>query len=154
MLTPYRTTPGASVVTFSVHDPDTGAQTVAPAAATLVATTATLRHYSANVTPPCQVRWYEDGVWVDTAVVYAAAEADLGSSPVTLTITNGAGVEIPGVRVFISTDNPATVRSADKITNSVGQVTFDLTNGESYLRWAYSPLYDFANPQAFIAVAD
>ena len=94
MLTPYRTTPGESVVTFSVHNPDTGAQTVAPAAATLVATTATLRHYSADVTPPCQVRWYEDGVLVDTALVLSeppTPDEVWAASTRTITDTTPAG---------------------------------------------------------------
>lgn len=69
MLTPYRTTPGTTAVTFSVHDPDTGAEVEAPAAATLDATTDDLRHYSADVTPPCQVRWYEDDALADTELV-------------------------------------------------------------------------------------
>jgi hypothetical protein len=40
------------------------------------------------------------------------------------------------------------------VTDALGQVRFDLTDGETYYRWAFSTRVSFTNPIEFVAVAD
>ena len=90
------------------------------------------------------------------AAVAGLEPADLGTDTCTLTILSAAGEVVTDARVFVSADATGTVRSAVRVTNALGQVTFDLTDGETFYVWRYSSTVDFSgdNPQEFVAIED
>jgi len=90
------------------------------------------------------------------AAIAGLEPADLGTDTCTLTITTAAGEVVTDARVFVSADAAGTVRSATRVTNALGQVTFDLTDGETFYVWRYSSTVDFSgdNPQEFVAIED
>jgi len=90
------------------------------------------------------------------AAVAGLEPADLGTDTCTLTILSAAGEVVADARVFVSADAAGTIRSATKVTNALGQVTFDLTDGETFYVWRYSSTVDFSsdNPQEFVAIED
>jgi len=90
------------------------------------------------------------------AAIAGLEPADLGTDTCTLTITTAAGEVVTDARVFVSADATGTVRSAVRVTNALGQVTFDLTDGETFYVWRYSSTVDFSgdNPQEFVAIED
>lgn len=94
----------------------------------------------------------------DSAAILAAIgafdSAYLGTDECTLTIKDDNGDAIADARVYVSSDIEGTVRSATKVTNAVGQVTFNLTAGDTFYAWRFSSAFEFTNPQAFVAVED
>lgn len=84
----------------------------------------------------------------------AVAEPDLGTDTCTLTINDENGDPVTDARVYVSSDVAGARHSRTKITDGLGQAAFDLTDGETYYRWAFSSTVEFTNPQAFVAVAD
>lgn len=90
------------------------------------------------------------------AAVAAGEPADLGTDTCTLTIKDADGDVVTDARVYVSSDEAGTIRSATKVTNALGQVAFDLTDGDTFYVWRYSSTVDFTavNPQAFVAVED
>lgn len=84
----------------------------------------------------------------------AISGAVLGTDRCTLTIEDGTGAVIPDARVYVSSDTAGVTRSDTRVSDSIGQVVFDLTSGETYYIWRTHNEYVFSNPQTFIAVAD
>lgn len=84
-----------------------------------------------------------------------AEDADLGTDTCTLTIRNAGGTAaIADAQVYVSTDAAGTNRSRVKTTDSLGQVKFDLTAGETYYLWVTHDDWTGTNPTSFIAAAD
>ena len=80
---------------------------------------------------------------------------DLGEDVCTLTIRNTAGtVVLADAQVYVGDDATPTNRTRTKTTNSLGQVKFDLTDGETFYLWVEHDDYSGTNPTAFTAVAD
>jgi hypothetical protein len=59
------------------------------------------------------------------------------------------------VDVWISTDAAGAIQVAGTSqTNALGKVTFMLTAGLTYYRWAQKSGVTFTNPTSFLSVAD
>lgn len=73
----------------------------------------------------------------------------LGSLAVALvyTETNSiSGAALAGVQVWVTTDSAGSNVIASGITNASGQITFYLSNYQTYYFWRVSSLYSFTNP--------
>ena len=83
-----------------------------------------------------------------------AAGAEFGEDVCTLTFQDASGDVIPDAQVYLSDTNPAVLKTRIKTTDSLGQVQFDLTAGNTYYGWLASDAFTGTNPFTFIAVAD
>jgi hypothetical protein len=81
-----------------------------------------------------------------------AAGADFGEDECTLTITDTTSAALSDAQVYI-TDSGGH-RSRTKTTDSLGQVKFDLTSGQSYNLWVTHDRYTGAVPVVFVASED
>jgi hypothetical protein len=81
-------------------------------------------------------------------------QAGPGADEVTLTFTN-LGVGIADADVWVSTDAAGdTVVAGTKQTNSSGEVTFLLDDGETYYAWMQKDGVESIRAQSFVADAD
>ncbi|MDZ4178680.1 MAG: hypothetical protein U1E29_05555 [Coriobacteriia bacterium] len=88
------------------------------------------------------------------AAALAVESEALGDDPVTVIVTDSAGAEVPQCPVYVSSDIGGLTRSMTRLTDSVGAVTFRLTDGDTYHLWPVNDRYDIDAPIAFVAVAD
>lgn len=94
---------------------------------------------------------------VNAAYVGGISGAIFGASgdPTTLTIKNQASVVIPGAAVWVSSDSAGrSVVAGTAFTLSNGNVTFRLSNGQTYYLWMTKSGEQPINGQAFVAVKD
>jgi len=89
-----------------------------------------------------------DGVAVNAA---SAAGADFGEDECTLTITDTTSAALSDAQVYVYV---GAARSRVKTTDSLGQVKFDLTDGETYNLWVTHDRYTGTNPTSFVASKD
>lgn len=90
------------------------------------------------------------------AILAEDVGADLGTDVCTITLRDKSGNVVADARVYVSSDEAGMVRSDIRVTDALGQVRFDLTDGETYYLWAFSTRVDYTaiNPIEFVAVAD
>lgn len=90
------------------------------------------------------------------AILAEDVGADLGTDTCTITLHDASGGVVADARVYVSSDPDGLVRSDIRVTDALGQVRFDLTDGETYYLWAFSTRVDYTaiNPIEFVAVAD
>ena len=81
----------------------------------------------------------------------SAAGADFGEDECTLTITDTLGAALSDAQVYVYV---GAARSRVKTTDSLGQVKFDLTDGETYNLWVTHDRYTGTNPTSFVASKD
>jgi len=84
----------------------------------------------------------------------AISGAVLGTDACTLTIKDDNGDVVSDARVYVSSDAAGVTRTDIRVSDSLGQVVFDLTATETYYAWRFHNEVDFTNPQSFVAVAD
>jgi hypothetical protein len=89
-----------------------------------------------------------EGVAVNAA---SAAGADFGEDECTLTITDTTSAALSDAQVYVYV---GAARSRVKTTDSLGQVKFDLTDGETYNLWVTHDRYTGTNPTSFVASKD
>jgi hypothetical protein len=76
--------------------------------------------------------------------------AGAGATPCTLTVHDINGVAMPECAVWLTTDLVGSSLYAGTLyTNSAGQVTFQLTTGNTYYVWRLKGGYNFSNPQTW-----